>query len=738
MLISLLAMGAMTHYGAPSAKGFVLTDHGVAKAFIGLDSHASPESWRSAEILQAAVQKMSGAKLPIRVLYRPTEPGGFYIQPNANFSGPIDGFTVKTAKQRVMVNGNRRGPIYAVVDLLEKNFGCRYYSPQVQVFPKRATLVLPLGERSDSPRNGFRAINGDFVADPNWVDWQRLTTIDEMFGKGYYVHTFNRLVPPDTYFGSQPQRYALVGGRRVRDQLCPSNLKNVETAVQTLKREMVAQPDKHVWSVSQNDNETYCHCLDCMKIIAKEGSPSGPILRFVNSVAKHFPDKTISTLAYLYSRPAPKITKPLPNVQIMLCTIELARTLPIGQDPTSTKFREDIVNWGRICHNIYLWDYTVNFAHQITPFPNLPVLAPNLKFFLENNARQQFQQTNTSLGHEFSELKSYLIARLLWNPYADVKAIEDDFLHGFYGPAAPFIRSYIAELERGLAQAKTRLDIYEPPTAHQNDYLSAQNIAAYNKLFDRAEAAVADQPKLLQRVKVARLPLEYAMIGIGSDQMFGARGFFDSTHGKPVLRKEMAQVLEDFNRTCAVNQVRSVNESNLKPSDFYAVQKRMLALQIEGNWAFEKSVIATPPPAPKYGHGDIKLLTNGVHGADEFRIQWLGWEGVDCDLTLDLGKLTDATEASVGSINVPNSWILHPAAVSCAVSTDGVTYTDAGSIPCDPIQRTQPLIKSFTFKLPPHAIRYVKFHVQGTKELPTWHSATGSKSWFFLDEITVK
>ena len=77
--------------------------------------------------------------------------------------------------------------------------------------------------------------------------------------------------------------------------------------------------------MSQNDNTSYCQCDACKKVIAEEGSPSGPIIRFVNEVAKRFPDKIISTLAYQYSRQAPKITKPADNVQIMLCTIELNR-----------------------------------------------------------------------------------------------------------------------------------------------------------------------------------------------------------------------------------------------------------------------------------------------------------------------------------------------------------------------------------------------------------------------------
>jgi hypothetical protein len=738
MLVCLFAMSAIALMGAPLESGFVLVDHGVAKASIVLDNRPLPADLRAAEILQKTVLKMSGALLQIRRKTQKLEKAGFFIQSGANLSGPEDSFSVKVSNEGVKVTGIRKGSIYAVVDLLEKNFGCRYYSPQVQVFPKKNTLALPVGEATDRPINTFRAINGDFVADPDWIDWLRLTTTDEMFGKGYYVHTFHKLVPPETFFDVQPELFALVHGRRVRDQLCPSNPKNVEIAVETLRREMLAQPDKKVWSVSQNDNETFCQCPDCMKVMAEEGSPSGPILRFVNAVAKHFPDKTISTLAYLYSRSAPKVTKPDPNVQIMLCTIELSRSLPISKDPTSAKFRDDIVNWGRICHNIYLWDYTVNFSHQVAPFPNLSVLAPNLQFFVENNARQQFQQTNTSVGHEFSELKSYLISRLLWNPHANVRAIEDDFLNGFYGPAAPFLRSYIDDLELELAQSKTRLDIYEPPTAHQTDYLSAKNVAQYEELLDHAEAVVAGQPELLQRVKVARLPLDYAIIGIGSDQMFGPRGFFDTTGGKPSLRKKMEQVLEDFNQTCKLNHVRSVNESNLKPSDFYAVQKQMLDLQIEGNHAFQKSVTAAPMPSPKYGHGDLTLLTNGVRGANDFRSQWLGWEGEDCDLILDLGGPIKATEATVDSIFVPNSWILHPASVSCSVSTEGVSYVDVGTVPCDPNERNQPLVKAFKFHLPATAIRYVKLHVQGTHELPAWHSAVGSKSWFFLDEITVK
>ena len=108
----------------------------------------------------------------------------------------------------------------------------------------------------------------------------------------------------------------------------------------------------------------FIQCDACAKVIAEEGSAAGPIIHFVNKVAAQFPDKIISTLAYQYSRKAPKYIKPANNVQIMLCTIELNRSKAIEFDSLSVSFLKDITDWGRISQNIYLWDYTVNFSHH--------------------------------------------------------------------------------------------------------------------------------------------------------------------------------------------------------------------------------------------------------------------------------------------------------------------------------------------------------------------------------------
>ena len=129
-----------------------------------------------------------------------------------------------------------------------------------------------------------------------------------------------------------------------------------------------ANPKAKYWSVSSNDNFGYCQCPACAAIDSLEGSPTGSVIRFVNQVAERFPDKIISTLAYQYSRAAPKVTKPRENVNIMFCNIECNRSQPIATDPSSASFRRDMEDWAALTDNILVWDYVIQFKkYAVSP-----------------------------------------------------------------------------------------------------------------------------------------------------------------------------------------------------------------------------------------------------------------------------------------------------------------------------------------------------------------------------------
>jgi hypothetical protein len=736
---------------SPCSRAFVFVDHGRAAARIEIPLEAGEVERRAADILQTSIFKMTGVDLPVIPVREPDRPGAAVLGFPAAALPPViapalaslrpDGFAIATAQGNFYAaGGSGRGLVYGVVHLLEKFYGCRRFSPTAELFPRRDDLPLGCLFENDNPVNDVRIVHGEFALDPDYRDWMRLHTQTDLYGDGYYVHTFQRLIPWQTYFAAHPEYFALMNGKRVIDQPCLSRPEVFDIVTAKLSEEIAAQPDKTIWSVSQNDNMSYCQCPECRKVIEEEGSPAGPILRFVNRVAAAFPDKTISTLAYQFSRAAPRVTRPAPNVEIMLCTIELDRSRPIAEAPSSASFVRDIADWSRISSNLYLWDYTVNFSHHVSPFPNLHVLGPNIRFFVDHGVRKHFQQTNTSPGHEFSELKSYLLARLLWDPKTDVDATMDEFLAGYYGPAAPFIRRYIDALRQALARTGVKLDIYEPPAVHAGDYLSAADVALYDRLFDRAERAVARDPERLTRVRTARLPLMYAELEIGKADMFGPRGFYERKSGRFVAKPAMVRIIEDFYDRCRAGGVRTLSESGLTPEAYRDGVRRFVDVQVEGNLAFRRPVAADPPPSPKYAGGDMAVLTNGVRGASDFKVHWLGWEGTDFTLTLDLGRAHSVKEIALSTLSDFRSWILHPDRVLCEVSADGRDYRDLGCRETAGDHRDEETIRTNAWTEAPDAgkVRFVRFRITATKRLPSWHVSAGGLSWVFVDEIVVR
>ncbi len=650
-----------------------------------------------------------------------------------------DGFRITVQKERLTIEGgNRKGTTYAVNHLLEL-LGFHYFTPYSYEYPKLEEIRFPCGITEDKPQNDVRIINLYYPNNPEYQDWMRLNTIEEIYPDGYFVHTFHRLVPRETYFQDHPDYFALVNGKRSIDQLCPSNPEVRKIISEKLRIEMSKQPDKQKWSVSQNDNFSYCQCDQCKQIIAKEESPSGPIIQLVNAIAKQFPDKIISTLAYQYSRKAPLKVKPRKNVEIMLCTIELHRHESIETNPECADFKKDMEDWGKISSNIFLWDYTINFNHSISPFPNLHILQPNIQFFTKNHVNALFEQSNSTTGYEFSELKVYLLSKLMWNPNLDFEKEKQRFLDATYGAASPYISQYIRALEKNLKETGSKLWIYEHPVVHQNGLFSEEHLTEYNEFFDLAEQAVlkSDNPEKLERVQLARLPLQYAEMEIAANNMFSERGFYSKKDGKIIPAPALHETLQDFEKTCIRQQVPTINESELTPQEYIQSLKRMIDVNIEGNLAFEKSVTASVQADKKYLDGNLAYLTNGVNGASDYNIHWLGWFGTDTELILDLDSLTTAKNISINSLWNGKSWILHPTEVSCSISADGITYFPVGSIPVAGEQQKEQAIRNYLFHPENKTYRYVKLTVKGTKKLFNWHPSAGEPSWFFLDEISV-
>ncbi len=134
----------------------------------------------------------------------------------------------------------------------------------------------------------------------------------------------------------------------------------------------------------------------------------------------------------------------------------------------------------------------------------------------------------------------------------------------------------------------------------------------------------------------------------------------------------------------------------------------------------------------------MAVLTNGVQGADSYKVHWLGWEGKDFQLTLDLGEKRSFHTISIGSLWDPKSWILHPSRVTCMVSPDGITWDKAGSSEVTGLQQKENITRDYVFEGDFSNMQFIRYYITGTKTLPSWHPSAGGLSWVFLDEIVIK
>ena len=195
------------------------------------------------------------------------------------------------------------------------------------------------------------------------------------------------------------------------------------------------------------------------------------MLRFVNEVAKRFPDKIISTLAYQYTRSAPLITKPEANVNIMLCTIEENRAKSLA----GSGFEKDLKDWAAITNNILIWDYVINFSHMVMPFPNWPTLQENIQLFKQNGVQMIFEQGYNSPSSEMQPLRAFLLSKWVWNPNLNADSLIYEFTENYYGPAGAIVREILRAQVKDLQNSGKSLTLYEPPITHISGYLSPAN-----------------------------------------------------------------------------------------------------------------------------------------------------------------------------------------------------------------------------------------------------------------------
>jgi len=482
---------------------------------------------RAAQELAAVIRQISGAELRIvadnhafakrEIIIgrnRHTERAGVAIDYDRLGR---EGFTLRTAGERLIIAGGPdRGVLYGVYALLEDYMGCRWFAPRVVRIPSSPSIEIPaIADDTQVPKFAYRQVYYAECAGREFCLHNKLNVFgtpelrdfvnpEDSPGNGL-AHTFFSLCSPDKYFATHPEYFGMWDGQRTPAQLCLSNPEVVDVVVRSLRELMAKDPKSRIWNVSQMDNGQPCTCPECKALDDREGGYAATIINFANQVAARIPDKTISTLVYWYSMVPPKTVRPIENVQLIYCVDGDFRGA-VG--PSFEAF-------AAMAPELWIWYYCIPCPDIIAPWPNLLSMKRDMKYFTDHSARGIFVEGSYEAGSEFAELRTYLLAKLLWDQDFDVDRGIDEFLEAFYGAAARGLREYIDTMHQALTDAGDTLDTHCTSRDYAGTFLTPAMLARYDAIFDRAEKAVATQPGFLARVRHARAPLMHAEVKLG-------------------------------------------------------------------------------------------------------------------------------------------------------------------------------------------------------------------------------
>jgi len=747
-MVNTLFLAIILHLLSYNSDDVILVEHNKTTFNIVTGTNADNNTLKCAAVLNNYFKKI--ADLAFSVTPEP-EPGkkSIFIGAGAvkdkSLLGTIEGlgkegFVILIESERIILAGKEPEATYnAIVTFLEENLGCMRFTGSDEYIPSNSSVSLREQRKIYEPAFRFRYTHFMDRQNEDYLAWNKLSSFDDW---GLYVHTFQVLCPQEKYFDAHPGYFSLVNGERIRDgQLCLSNSEVIKLLGDNLSELMAKQPGKNYWSVSQNDCINFCECENCKKLYLKYGNVSGAYIEMANALAERFPDKQISTLAYQFTRQAPVNIVPRENVNIMFCSIECNRSMPLGDDPRSAGFVTDMKSWEKLSRNIYVWDYVVQFKTYLCPFPNIHVLQPNIRFFRDHHAAMMFQQGSGDHWSDLGELKQYLISKLLWDPDIDADSVISRFIEKYYGPASQYIAryQYLTDSLVSANQDKWGLDIYGLPSFYFKTFLTGPLLSEYKDLMDKAEQSVAGDPVYLKRVKRTRCAVDFAYMDYALYAGDPAISFIDRAGGRNTMNPELVKMLDKFIADCSLTGITNIGEEKLTVNEYRDHIITINNLSVISNKAEGKKIKTLTPFNPRYSQPGVKTLTDGIFGGRHFNSGWLGYEGVDMVVEIDLGKKENIHRVSMNFLRDFVSWIFLPDTVIVELSENGKTFREVARITNTLSDRrfgVEPVYHSLDFAA--RTAKYVRIKAISIKKCPGWHRGAGMPAWIFSDEIIVE
>lgn len=536
--------------GESPATACTLVQNGQSDATIVLPEQPTASESEAGQELQKHLAEISGATLPVE-----RETGQYDKTQSVVAVGktswaqqlglteelkavPGDGFIIRCLPEKrllLLVGKTEAGQLFAVNHFLEQQCGVHWYMPDDlgRVLPKKKTIAV--GRLDEVHRPDFRM---------RWVGDQRVrrwalfnksnTNVDDRIGLRVNkpAHTFDDFLPPERYFKSHPEYFALVNGKRTPPQLNTSHPEVINIVSTNAIKLLDTNPHLDLITVFPPDGSKFCEDKAC-KELDEPGMPSveeintkwrdlGPerframsrrMTIFYRQVAQRILAKHPKIIvqvgaynSYLYP-PKDTTLKAPENVMVEMCH-SWCHNHPIESQTCeiNTRFRQAMVGWKNIYSGLTIYEYYRKGAQLDLPFPILHAIKKDIPFFKSHNVFGLY----TQFSHDYytNGLNYYLASKLLWNSQGNADSILDDFYKNFYGKSWSHMKSYWENYENAAIDA----DIHLSSPVYNMDLLFTENLIknqrdALNKALSSAESGL-----IKNRIEKSVTSLEYVIL----------------------------------------------------------------------------------------------------------------------------------------------------------------------------------------------------------------------------------
>ncbi len=539
IMLAIMAVSSSPSVGLP--QNLKLASNSKATAVIVVNPAATAPEKFAAEELKSYLGKITGGKFQtvnfpeqnkVCILVGQS-PEVRNLLPGIKWDAlKPDTIIIKVVGNKLILAGDRpRGTVYAVYTFLEEQLGCKWWTQTDSYVPKKRDIAVKSAlnkvyappfhyramlykfmEREPGPFGARLKLNGDFPT-PGDLYGGHQSTIK-------MGHSFHYILPPATYFGPHPEWYGLYNGVRCAiiaggrpNQMCLSNVEMRKELVKRALELIKADPSAGVISIGQEDGTAPCSCADCLALDTKLGGQTGTLLWFVNNAAdeikKVYPKIMVETLAYQWSINPPTIpTKTRDNVSIRVTTINAEFATP-WNSPRNVAFNKLVQDWKKVTSNLAIYDYPFNYHNLLISFPIWNAMGANVRYYAANNVTSvMYQGDDYNDEANFIRLRAWLLAHFMWDPTVNQEQIMRQFLNGYYGAAGPYLEKYINLTAQAALQNTTFMACWSDDVC----FLTPAQLKLGKTLFDKAEAAVAGNKILLNRVKVERLGFDQQLL----------------------------------------------------------------------------------------------------------------------------------------------------------------------------------------------------------------------------------